>query len=89
MKRTNSHSLVRMIDPRSNTFWKKSIEGISLSGGYFEDEPLINARMAKAGLKVKEVGHLDKGRDNGESKAPAWRQGFGAIKTIVRERFHG
>ena len=70
-----------------NAFWKKSLEGVSLSGGYFEDEPLINARIAKAGLKTKEVGHLDKGRTGGESKAPAWRQGFGAIKTIVKERF--
>lgn len=72
-----------------NAFWKERIASVDLGGGNFEDEPLINARVRKAGLKVKEVGHLDRGRLDGESKAPSWRQGFGAIKTIVRERFRG
>ena len=33
------------------------------------------------------VGHHDRGREGGQSKAPSWRQGFKAIKTVVRERF--
>jgi len=72
-----------------NAFWKKHLDKVDLSGGQFEDEPLVNVRVRKAGLKVKEVGHIDRGRVGGESKAPSWRQGFGAIKTIVRERFRG
>jgi glycosyltransferase involved in cell wall biosynthesis len=72
-----------------NAFWKKALEKVDLSGDQFEDEPLINVRVRKAGLKVKEVGHVDRGRVGGDSKSPSWRQGFGAIKTIVRERFHG
>lgn len=70
-----------------NAFWKKSLERVNLSSADGrEDEPLINARVRKAGLKVKEVGHHDKGRFVGESKAPSWQQGFKAIKTILRER---
>jgi len=38
------------------------------------------------GLRVVEVGRRDHGRISGESKAPSWRQGFKAIKTILRER---
>jgi glycosyltransferase involved in cell wall biosynthesis len=70
-----------------NAFWKKSIERIGLdSGDCFEDEPLLVSRAKKMGLKMVEVGHHDRGRISGESKAPSWRQGFKAIKTIVRER---
>ncbi len=73
-----------------NAFWKKEMERVNLwSPDGFEDEPFINSRVTKAGLKVIEVGHLDEGRLGGSSKAPSWRQGFKAIKTIVRERFCG
>jgi glycosyltransferase involved in cell wall biosynthesis len=72
------------------SFWKKTIDRISLkTSDGFEDEPLINARVAKAGLKVIEVGYTDKGRIEGETNAPSWRQGFKSIKTIIRERFYG
>jgi len=71
-----------------NAFWKKSIERVSLqSEDYFEDEPLLIARAKKSGLKIVEVGHWDRGRISSESKAPSWRQGFKAIRTITRERF--
>jgi len=73
-----------------NAFWKKAIGRVNLwSADGFEDEPLINLRVRRAGLKVTEVGHRDRGRREGGSKAPSWRQGFKAIKTILRERFHG
>ena len=70
-----------------NAFWLKSIEQVDLStpDGY-ENEPLVNARVAKKGLKVIEVGHSDNGRLEGETKELSWRQGFKAIKTILRER---
>lgn len=51
------------------------------------DEPLINARVQNAGLRVIEIGHLDLPRLAGESKSPSWRQGYRAIRTIWRERF--
>ena len=73
-----------------NAFWKKKIEQVDLSASDgFENEPLINARVRKAGLKVIEVGHLDEGRLKGDIKERSWRQGSKAIKTVVRERFCG
>jgi glycosyltransferase involved in cell wall biosynthesis len=72
------------------SFWKKAINRVALrTTDGFEDEPLINARVAKAGLKVIEVGYIDGGRIEGETNAPSWRQGFKSIKTIIRERFYG
>jgi glycosyltransferase involved in cell wall biosynthesis len=72
------------------SFWKKAINCVALkSDDGFEDEPLINTRVAKAGLKVVEVGYIDGGRIEGETNAPSWRQGLKSIKTIIRERFHG
>jgi glycosyltransferase involved in cell wall biosynthesis len=71
-----------------NAFWKKSLERVDLySSDCFEDEPLLIAKVKKAGLNVVEVGHNDFGRVSGESKAPSWRQGLKAIKTITREKF--
>jgi len=73
-----------------NAFWKKSIERVSLdSEDCFEDEPLLVSRAKKIGLKIVEVGHQDRGRISGESKAPSWRQGLKAIKTILREKLRG
>jgi len=72
-----------------NAFWKQAIARIDLSGWADQEEPLLNARVRKAGLKVLEVGHHDKGRTDGETKQPSWRQGSGAIRTVIRERFRG
>jgi len=73
-----------------NAFWRAAIEQINpWSSDGFENEPLINTRIRKAGLRVIEVGHLDQGRDKGEVKESSWRQGFKAIKSILRERLRG
>jgi len=70
-----------------NAFWKSSITQISPwpADGY-ENEPFINCRAIKRGLKVVEVPHADSGRLYGEIKECALRQGPKAIKTILRER---
>ena len=72
-----------------NAFWKEAIARVDLSGWTDQEEPLLNARARKAGLRVIEVGHHDKGRTAGETKQPSWRQGHGAIRTVIRERFRG
>jgi len=72
-----------------NAFWKQAIARVDLSGWTGQEEPLLNARVRKAGLKVVEVGHHDKGRIAGETKQPSWQQGFGAVRTVIRERFRG
>ncbi len=73
-----------------NAFRNNAVKEINLwSSDGFENEPLINVRVRKKGLKVIEVAHTDSGRLRGEVKESSWRQGFKAIKTIVRERFRG
>lgn len=73
-----------------NAFWKKSMARVNLvSSNGFADEPFINCRVRKAGLKVIEVGCIDRGRISGETNAPSWRQGLISIKTILAERFCG
>lgn len=71
-----------------NAFWKKAWENIDLSGP-FAYEPIIVLRAKKAALKIVEVPHEDTGRIYGSSKLPSWRQGWGAFKAILKERFHG
>jgi len=72
-----------------NAFWKSAIQTIDLDyPDGLADEPLLYARVVKAGLKLSEVPHQDRVRIAGNSKAPSLRQGFNAIKTILRERFH-
>lgn len=70
-----------------NAFWKKAFQRINFTADGFEDEPLINVRAIKTGLKIREVPHRDRGRINGETNAPSLRQGWKAIKTVIRERF--
>jgi glycosyltransferase involved in cell wall biosynthesis len=73
-----------------NAFWKASIVKIDPwpADGY-ENEPFINCRAAKRGLKIAEISHADGMRIGGRTKEESWRQGLKAVKTIVRERFRG
>jgi glycosyltransferase involved in cell wall biosynthesis len=71
-----------------NAFWKEKVKNINLfSADGYENEPLINTRIRKEGLKVKEVGYREPARLSGEIKETSWRQGLKAIKSIFRERF--
>lgn len=71
-----------------SAFWKRAVEGIDMwSSDGFENEPLVNTRVRKYGLRVVEVAHLDKGRIKGVVKEESWRQGFKAVRGIIRERF--
>ena len=72
-----------------NAFWKRAIARVDLSGWTNQEEPLLNARVHKAGLSVIEIGHHDKGRMGGETKQPSLRQGTGAVRTVIRERLRG
>lgn len=69
-----------------SAFWKSAWERIYLPEG-FGYEPMITLRAHKAGLKIIEVPCIDKGRVSGYSKLPNWKQGWGAFKAILKERF--
>lgn len=73
-----------------NAFWRDKLGQMDFwSRDGFENEPLMNARIARKGLKVKEVGYVDEGRIRGKIKEQSWRQGIKAIKSILRARFRG
>lgn len=74
-----------------NAFWKQRVNEVlgSWSADGFENEPFINARVAKRGLRVFEVGYRERARLKGEVKERSLRQGIKAIKSILRERFRG
>lgn len=74
-----------------NAFWTETTRSVLMpwpSDG-FENEPMINSRISRHGLKVKEIGYREEERLNGQVKEESWRQGIKAIKSIVRERFNG
>lgn len=71
-----------------NAFRKSRLDAINLeSADGLADEPLLNARVVKARLRVVEVPHADLPRLGGVSKSSSWQQGFRAIRTIWREWF--
>ena len=74
-----------------NAFWKSRVqEAVNpWTTDGFENEPFINARVAKRRLKVAEIGYIEGRRLNGEVKERSWRQGVKAIKSILRECFRG
>jgi len=55
--------------------------------GPYDYEVVLICRAIRRGLRVKEVGHVDSGRDAGQSKMASWHTGWNQMKTILRERF--
>ncbi len=73
-----------------NAFRKQAILTLDLtSPNGLADEPLLHARACKAGLRIIEIPHHDPPRIAGMSKAPSWRQGVMALRTVVAERLRG
>ena len=71
-----------------NAFRRQAVKAIDFfHPDGLADEPLLLARVCRAGLSVVEVSHRDPPRHAGVSKAPSWGQGFRAIRTVVGERF--
>ncbi|MDA1097032.1 MAG: glycosyltransferase family 2 protein [Chloroflexi bacterium] len=55
--------------------------------GPYDYEVVLIFRAARQGLRIKEVGHADRGRETGHSKMPSWHTGWQQMKVIWRERF--
>jgi glycosyltransferase involved in cell wall biosynthesis len=73
-----------------NAFWRQRVDvAVLLSADGYENEPLINARIARRGCRVIEVGHTDPGRASGDVKELSWRQGPKAIKSILKVWLNG
>ena len=82
-----------------NAFWRHCLPVINLTvegdgtpgeemqwGDGFEVETLINVRIAKAGLRVAEVGSFERSRIHGDSNLNAVSDGLRVLRTIAVER---
>lgn len=71
-----------------NAFSIRVLEGANLwSQDDWNFEPLVIARVLKAGMKVIEIPQSYKGRLRGVSKLGSWTQGITAMKILATERF--
>lgn len=70
-----------------NAFWKGVYSMLDPNGTSFLDEPTVNIRLKKAGVRVVEVAQRDSGRMHGKGKNHIFRQGWRILKTILVERF--
>jgi glycosyltransferase involved in cell wall biosynthesis len=68
-------------------FDRRVIEGMVLVSNRFDFEPEITAKVLRRGYRIYEVPISYAGREVDEGKKITWRDGFGAMKALVRFRF--
>jgi glycosyltransferase involved in cell wall biosynthesis len=68
-------------------FDRRVLDGITIRAERFEFEPEITAKVLRRGHRIYEVPISYAGREFHEGKKITWRDGFGALRTLVRYRF--
>jgi glycosyltransferase involved in cell wall biosynthesis len=68
-------------------FDQRVIEGMVLKSDRFDFEPEITAKVLRRGYRIYEVPISYAGREVDEGKKITWRDGFGALRALVRFRF--
>jgi len=68
-------------------FDAKVLNGLSIVSDRFEFEPEITAKVLRRGHRIYEVPISYAGREHDEGKKITWRDGFGALKALVKFRF--
>jgi hypothetical protein len=68
-------------------FDRRVLEGITIRAERFEFEPEITAKVLRRGHRIYEVPISYAGREFHEGKKITWRDGFGALGTLIRYRF--
>jgi glycosyltransferase involved in cell wall biosynthesis len=82
-----------------NAFWTYCLPALELTiggrtanarrwGDGFEIETLINARIAKAGLRIAEVPSYERKRVHGQSNLNTWRDGLRVASALLVERLN-
>ncbi len=69
-----------------NAFWRHCLGPMNIDCTGFEVETLINIRIARAGLDIREVPSFERDRIHGESNLRTFRDGGRVLRTILRER---
>jgi glycosyltransferase involved in cell wall biosynthesis len=70
-----------------NAFWARCLPHLDVNCDGFAYEILVNCRIARLGLRVREVPSFERQRIHGSSKLNAFRDGWAVLKVIVWERF--
>jgi glycosyltransferase involved in cell wall biosynthesis len=68
-------------------FDRQVLDGITIESDRFEFEPEITAKILRRGHRIYEVPISYAGREPEEGKKITWRDGFSALKALVRYRF--
>jgi glycosyltransferase involved in cell wall biosynthesis len=68
-------------------FDRRVLEGITIESDKFDFEPEITAKVLRRGYRIYEVPISYAGREVEEGKKITWRDGFGALKALVKYRF--
>lgn len=68
-------------------FDRRVLEGLTVVSDRFDFEPEITAKVLRRGFRIYEVPISYAGREVHEGKKITWRDGFGALKALVRFRF--
>jgi glycosyltransferase involved in cell wall biosynthesis len=68
-------------------FDRRVLEGIEVESDRFDFEPEITAKILRRGYRIYEVPISYSGREFHEGKKITWRDGFGALRTLVKYRF--
>jgi glycosyltransferase involved in cell wall biosynthesis len=69
-----------------NAFWRRCLPAMDIDCTGFEVETLINIRIARSGLLVREVPSYERERIFGQSNLNTFRDGGRVLRTIARER---
>jgi glycosyltransferase involved in cell wall biosynthesis len=68
-------------------FDARVLDGLTIVSNKFDFEAEITAKVLRRGYRIYEIPVSYAGREPSEGKKITWRDGFGAIKALVRYRF--
>jgi len=68
-------------------FDREVLEGLTVKSNRFDFEPEITAKVLRRGYRIYEVPISYSGREISEGKKISWRDGFGALRALIRFRF--
>ena len=63
------------------------LEGITVRSNRFDFEPEITAKVLRRGFRIYEVPISYAGREHDEGKKITWRDGFSALRALIKVRF--
>jgi glycosyltransferase involved in cell wall biosynthesis len=68
-------------------FDRAVLDGITLRAERFDFEPEVTAKVLRQGIRIYEVPISYTGRELYEGKKITWRDGFAALRTLIKYRF--